>query len=88
LVSAVINGTNEFEDMEELGRMREDWFRTFLKLPYGIPGESTFGRIFQWVNPNELMTCMHGWLNFVSKSGNRNINIDGKTIRGGGRYTR
>jgi predicted transposase YbfD/YdcC len=79
---AAINGKSEFEDMEELGQEREAWFGKFLELPYGIPGESTFERVFQWVKPKELMNCMRGWLNLVSKSGGREVNIDGKTIRG------
>jgi hypothetical protein len=41
--------------MEELGRHREEWFRQFLELPHGIPDEDTFRRLFERVNPAELM---------------------------------
>jgi predicted transposase YbfD/YdcC len=79
---AVINGKSGFGDMRELGLAREEWFKTFLKLPYGIPGKLTFSRIFRKVNPQELMKCMYEWLDLVSKCGGRNINIDGKAMRG------
>ncbi|GHT90087.1 putative transposase YncI [Spirochaetia bacterium] len=78
----VISGQDEFEVMEELGVARESWFKTFLELPNGIPDECTFERVFRRVNPKELMKGMYGWLNLVSQCGDRNINIDGKTIRG------
>ena len=78
----ILSGYDEYEDMEELGLAREDFFRTFLELPNGIPDECTFERVFRWVKPAELMKCMYGWLNLISKCGARNINIDGKAIRG------
>lgn len=78
----VISGHDEFEVMEELGLARESWFKTFLGLPNGIPDECTFERVFRRVNPKELMKSMYGWLNLVSQCGDRNINIDRKTIRG------
>ncbi|GHU14923.1 hypothetical protein FACS1894163_00030 [Spirochaetia bacterium] len=86
-LSTVISGQDEFEAMEELGQARESWFKTFRatklpQLPNGIPDECTFERVFRRVNPKELMKSMYGWLNLVSKCGKRNINIDGKTIRG------
>ena len=81
-LSTVISGEDEYEAMEELGLARESWFKTFLELPNGIPDECTFERVFRRVNPKELMKSMYGWLNLVSQCGNRNVNRDGKTIRG------
>jgi hypothetical protein len=69
--------------MEEVGRCREAWFRQFLELPNGIPDEDTFRRVFERINPGELMRCLQTWLCEKSESGGRRIGIDGKTIRGG-----
>ena len=40
LCSAISRGEG-FDETEELGRVRESWFRTFLELPGGIPDEDT-----------------------------------------------
>ncbi|MDR1904930.1 MAG: transposase family protein [Treponema sp.] len=42
-----------FDEME--GRDREEWFRQFLELPHGIPYQDTFRRIFERVNPAEVV---------------------------------
>jgi hypothetical protein len=44
--------------MEEMGRDREQWFREFPELPHGIPDEDTFRRIFERLNPGELVKCL------------------------------
>jgi hypothetical protein len=74
-----------FDEMEERGRDREEWFRQFLELPHGIPDQDTFRRIFERVNPAELMKCLQNWLGGMSAAGGRQVAIDGKTIRGAGR---
>ncbi len=38
-------------DMEDSGRAREDWLRTFLPLPDGIASHGTFNRLFQALEP-------------------------------------
>jgi predicted transposase YbfD/YdcC len=73
-----------FDEMEELGREREAWFRQFLELPNGIPDEDTFRRLFERINPAELMGCLQNWLCEMGEAGGRHIAIDGKTIRGSG----
>jgi len=39
-----------FTDMEFLGRARQDWFKTFLELPNGIPSHDTFSRVFSAID--------------------------------------
>ena len=81
LCSIIIRGEG-FDEMEELGKIWEPWFRKFLELPNGIPDEDTFRRIFERVNPVQLLTCLQQWLVEKSLAGGREVNIDGKTIRG------
>jgi hypothetical protein len=75
-------GGEGFDEMEERGR--EERFRQFLELPHGIPDQDTFRRIFERVNPAELMKCLQNWLGGKSEAGGRQVAIDGKTIRGSG----
>ena len=71
-----------FGEMEDLGRGREEWFREFLELPNGIPDADTFRRVFERVCPSRLMECLQGWLAGEEGPGDREVNIDGKTLRG------
>ena len=41
-VCAIIANADTCEDMEEFGNEKEEWFRTFLELPEGIPSHDTF----------------------------------------------
>jgi len=42
-VCAVICGAEHWTHIEEFGRANEEWFRTFLELPHGVPSHDTFG---------------------------------------------
>ncbi|MDR3161746.1 MAG: transposase family protein [Spirochaetaceae bacterium] len=53
---------NDFELMEDWGREREEWFREFLELPNGIPDKDTFMRLFERLNPGELLSTLTRWL--------------------------
>jgi predicted transposase YbfD/YdcC len=74
----------DFVDMEEFGKDREEWLRGFLELPNGIPGSDTFRRVFERVDPSGLARSLNAWLEDARKGGRREVNIDGKTIRGSG----
>ena len=75
----------DFEDMEIFGRNREEWLKTFLELPNGIPDSDTFRRLFERLNPQELSKYLNIYLECLhnSKKGSV-INIDGKVINGSG----
>jgi len=72
----------DFVDMEEFGRDREEWLREFLALPNGIPDSDTFRRIFERIDPTALAKSLSEWLDSAGNSGGRSINIDGKFMRG------
>ena len=44
----------DYNDMEAFGVEREEWLRTFLELPNGIPDSDTFRRVFERLSPEEL----------------------------------
>ena len=71
-----------FEEMEELGGAQEAFFKKFLDLSNGIPDEYTFKRVFQMINPRELQKALNERLDLKGEAGGREVNIDGKTIRG------
>ena len=51
---AMICGADNWVEIEEFGKTKEDWFRRFLKLPNGIPSHDTFGRVFGLRDPEQF----------------------------------
>ena len=84
LTTLLCNGS-DYEDMEAFGLEREKELRKFLELPNGIPDESTFFRVFQWLKPPALAACLYSWLAEEREIQAQKINIDGKTARGSGK---
>jgi hypothetical protein len=70
--------------MEDFGKAKLDFFKTFLGLPNGTPDEKTFSRLFARIKPVELAACLGQWLGRVRKAMGREINIDEKVIYGSG----
>jgi predicted transposase YbfD/YdcC len=83
-LSSVITGEDEFEAMEDWGKERREWFGTFLELPHGIPDADTFRRLFERINPKELLNGLNLWLPHAALEEKREVNLDGKTLRGSG----
>jgi len=79
---AVICGADTWEDIEEFGLTKLEWFRTFLELPHGIPSPDTFARVFASMDPVEFRKAFLGWVQSVQTVVGGHIAIDGKTVRG------
>ena len=79
---AVVCGADSFAAIELFGNAREEWFRTFLDLPNGIPSHDTLGRIFAMLNPKALEKAFREWVAAVSTlTKGEVVAIDGKTLR-------
>jgi len=82
----VLCGCEDFVEIEAFARSKEDFFRRFLELPYGIPSHDTFRRVFQAVCPQALQQCLIRWLKGLRAAARpadgEVIAIDGKTLRG------
>ena len=73
-------------EIEEFAESREDFFRTFLELPNGIPSHDTFNRVFQLLDFNQINKILFEWLNeFHKTDGKQLIHIDGKFLTGSNR---
>jgi predicted transposase YbfD/YdcC len=81
-VLAVICGADGWVDVEEYGRSKRTWLRTFLELPNGIPSHDTFGRVFAWLDPEHFERCFMAWMSSLVKlGGGQLVAIDGKSLR-------
>ncbi len=81
-ICAVVCGAEDWTEVASFGVAKAKWFKTFLRLPYGIPSHDTFGRVFGVLDPAALERCFLSWINALSKATKGQlIAIDGKTIR-------
>jgi predicted transposase YbfD/YdcC len=81
----VLCGCDDFVELEEFGRAKEDFFRRFLQLENGIPSHDTFRRVFQAVCPLALQRALLAWLQGLRQPADpadgEVIAIDGKALR-------
>lgn len=81
-ICAAIAGADNWEDVEEFGKARLEWFQTFLEIPNGIPSHDTFTRVFARLDPEQFQTCFMRWMTAVAQVlGGQVIAIDGKVLR-------
>ena len=88
-VCAIICGADTWAEMQEFGEEKEDWFRSFLELPNGIPSHDTFYRTFCMLNPDKFQECFTRWVKSaypealdMPDGDTEIIPIDGKAIKG------
>ena len=78
----VICGGESFNDMEQFGQAKLEWFKTFLKLPHGIPSHDTFNRLFCALDPQNFLECFLSWTQSVRAAVPQEIvALDGKALR-------
>src|SRR2546421_3661674 len=71
-----------FNDMEDFGKAKYDWFKTFLKLRTGIPSHDTFNRVFAALDPKEFVDCFLRWTQSLRIAVAQEIvALDGKALR-------
>lgn len=81
-VTAVIAGCEGWEEIEDFGEARLDWFKTFGYFDNGIPVHDTIARLISRISGDQFQSCFSNWMQDVSKCNNDIVAIDGKTLRG------
>ncbi len=77
-----ICGANNWTSIAAYGRAKEQWFRTFLELPEGIPSHDTFNDVFTKLNAEQFEKCFISWVSSITHLlPGEVISIDGKTLR-------
>ena len=71
-----------FNDMEDFGQAKQEWFKTFLTLKNGIPSHDTFNRVFGALCPVAFGECFMAWTQSLrSAVAQEIVALDGKALR-------
>ncbi len=81
-ICTLLCGGESFNDMEDFGLAKEEWFRTFLALPNGIPAHDTFNRVLAALDPARFLECFMAWTQRLRQTVSEEIvAMDGKALR-------
>lgn len=81
-ICTLLCGGESFKDMEDFGKAKYDWFKTFLTLEHGIPSHDTFNRVFAALDPNQFLECFLRWTQSLRQAVSQEIvALDGKALR-------
>ena len=79
----LLSNGEDFEDMVEFANQREDWLRTVIELPNGIPSHDTFNRVLQRIDSDALSKCLQSdGAGLLESIQGELVNIDGKKVKG------
>jgi predicted transposase YbfD/YdcC len=81
-VCTLLCAGESFNDMEDFGHAKHDWFKTFLTLRNGIPSHDTFNRLFAALDPKQFLDCFLRWTQSLRQAVPQEIvALDGKALR-------
>lgn len=86
-ILAVICNAQDWEEIEDFGNARKDFFAKYLDLKNGIPSHDTFNRFFSLYDPKSFQKLFIEWLSSLMDIKEKHIAIDGKSCRGSGTET-
>lgn len=79
---ALLAGAESFTEMEFYGRKKEEWLKSFLELPNGIPSHDTINRVFAAIDPHAFLECFVEWVQGICPNlSDEVVAIDGKALR-------
>lgn len=81
-IISVIAECDEWEDVTDWARSKQEDLKNHFELPNGIPSHDTFERVFALINPTEFERCFIQWVKSIFGTGNAFVHIDGKSLTG------
>lgn len=82
-ICASLCGAQSFTDIALWGRCQQEWLKTWLALPHGIPSHDTFNRVFGLLAPAHFREVFIAWTQSLRQAvAGEIVAVDGKTLRG------
>lgn len=80
---ACICGREDWEELSDFAKNREDFFKKLVPLPHGIPSKYTFARVLERIHPDLLQKITNDWRDnvFIVSKESEQIVLDGKKLR-------
>jgi hypothetical protein len=81
-ICGIICGAEGGTAIEKFGKAKEEWLRSFLELPNGIPSHDTFTDVFAKLSARRFEAGFISWIKSISELFDGEIvAVDGKTLR-------
>ena len=81
-ILALICNAQDWEEVQDFGNARKEFFAKHLNLENGIPSHDTFNRFFSIYDPKSFQKIFVDWLSSLMNFTEKHIAIDGKSCRG------
>ena len=79
---ATIANCETWDEIEDFGNERIDWFKQYLDLEHGVPSHDTIGRVISLLDTAKFFECLQDWVTQLQLDlKGRGIHIDGKAAR-------
>jgi len=82
VLSGMLCGFEEIEEMIMWGNENLDWLRRFLKYEHKLPTAKTLRKVLSHLDPKSLQSGFEDWAASISENLSGVVAIDGKTVRG------
>jgi predicted transposase YbfD/YdcC len=78
----LLGGCTSFDGIAAFAACREEWLRTILTLPNGLPSHDTLGRVFAALDPKLFAARVAEWSAQWRPEASTHIAVDGKSLHG------
>ncbi|MCL4162722.1 UNVERIFIED_CONTAM: hypothetical protein GTU68_018161 [Idotea baltica] len=79
---ATIANCETWDEIEDFGNERLEWFEQYLELQHGIPSHDTIARVISALDTAKFFECLQEWVTQLQLDiQGKGIHIDGKTAR-------
>lgn len=83
ILCGLLADCEDFEEIQDFGKDRFEYLKTFLELPNGIPSHDTMDRLMRHLKADQLADALAKWgQELVSQLVHKQVCVDGKEIRG------
>lgn len=79
----MLSGCDDWVSISYYCKEKQEWLKTWLELPHGVPSHDTFNRVFSRIDPQAFLGCFINWAQERCPNlKDQVVAIDGKTVRG------